>query len=541
MATSRQVNTPLLSNLRLVTEDSLDRQSDAEAGRNHPDSATSAGGTAVEPQGSFSSSVFMVLNSAVGTGILTLPFAFRCAGVYGGIISLVAYVLIEYLTITAIVRCCHASGATTYSDIVRQFLGERTASLVSVVISVYCFFACTAAFIIVKNVTKPILLLASGGVVEWWTQEYFPVLVSAALAFPLMCLRSITSLRFTAMLSFTAIMFVAGVVVSNYFLRRAGQDLGGGGGGGVDASSGGGSGGDDIYSPPSSSPSSSSGAVNWDGWGEWPSALLAIPNVFLSLQCHIQIPIIYADLRPDLRSVRRMSGVAVVAYGMCLTLYSAFAIFGAMTFGRATQPNIMESAYDAKSWEIIAARGCLTVTAVFSIPCNHHPAREAIWDLLSSSAIAPRRFRDLAARTGGKATMPQTLFMSETCIFWALALGLGLGIKELSTLNDLMGLTVGVAVIFLLPGMFALKYNGDARGNGHGAPPTGKRAISTFLTADAWGEDGSNGSSQAGGGGWRRAIFSKGGFYLLIGGLTLFMSAYSFIASSFCGVAPPEA
>jgi amino acid permease len=259
MTDAANVNTPLFSNLRLVTEDSLDRGVADNSGRPSWDhSGEERAQTRLEgqaPRGTFMSSVFMTLNSAVGTGVLTLPFAFRCAGLYGGVAALLGFMGVEYLTLLAIIRCVEASDASSYSDVVRAYLGRKTGTLMSLVIAFYCFFACTAAFIIVKNVASPILLLASGGVPAWWTSSFFQLGVAGAFAFPLLCFRSITSLQFTAMLSFVAIMFVAGVVVSQYFTA-------------------------DFPTPKSG---------KLDDWGTWPSALLAVPNIFLSLQCHIQV------------------------------------------------------------------------------------------------------------------------------------------------------------------------------------------------------------------------------------------------------------
>ena len=212
--------------------------------------------------GTFASSVFMVFNSAVGTGILTLPYAFLTAGWIGGILILLFYMLLEFATIRAIIECTAASDSRGYPDVVRHFLGPRWGTVFSGVIATYCFFAATGAFIIVKNVMTPLLMLASHNATPFWTSDYVQVATAGVLVFPLLCLRNITSLRFTAMLSFSAIIFVIIVVVTQFFSRPT-----------VDANKVG----------------------PLDAWGAWPSLVLAVPNVMLSLQVRSAPPRCYHE------------------------------------------------------------------------------------------------------------------------------------------------------------------------------------------------------------------------------------------------------
>ena len=95
----------------------------------------------------------VVFNSAVGTGILTLPYAFMAAGQIGGLLVLAFFMVVEFGTMRAIIECTALSSQKAYPGVVRHFLGPQWGSRFSAVIAIYCFFAATAAFIIVKNVT----------------------------------------------------------------------------------------------------------------------------------------------------------------------------------------------------------------------------------------------------------------------------------------------------------------------------------------------------------------------------------------------------
>eukprot|EP00908_Phaeocystis_cordata_P009860 Transcript_20670.p1 GENE.Transcript_20670~~Transcript_20670.p1 ORF type:complete len:521 (-),score=134.30 Transcript_20670:167-1603(-) len=352
--------------------------------------------------GTFRSSVFMVFNSAVGSGLLTLPYAFLAGGLFGGALTLLFFVVVEFGTVLAVLQCTAASYQRAYPGVVRHYLGPRAGNVFSAVIALYCFFACAGGLIIVKNVMPPLLRPLTHGAASAWASPYVQVGVAAVAVFPLLCLRHISSLRFTAMLSFGAACFVVVVVAYEYFagVRDAAAD----------------------------------GPLDY--WGEWPSACLAVPNVMLALQAHLQVPAIYADMAPHARSLKAMAAAAGVAYVLILLLYATIAAFGLLTFRRATRPNIMESDYDAARPEVVAARLCLTLTALCSVPVNHHPAREAVWAMASRGSFEP---------------VPPRFLYAETTAFFAAAVALALGIDELSTLNDLMGLSAGVAVIFVLP------------------------------------------------------------------------------------------
>ena len=136
------------------------------------------------PRGTFLSSTFMVFNSAVGTGILTLPYAFRTAGIYGGMILLLFYVFIEVGCIHSIILATEQSKENIYSGVVKSYFGKRFGFIFALIIAVYCFFTCAGGFIIVKNVVSPILLLETKGATKWWNTEYLQVGVAGHIVVP---------------------------------------------------------------------------------------------------------------------------------------------------------------------------------------------------------------------------------------------------------------------------------------------------------------------------------------------------------------------
>ena len=131
--------------------------------------------------------------------------------------------------------------------------------------------------------------------------------------------------------------------------------------------------------------------------------LYAFPLAFLSLQCHIQVPTIYSELKPRWKKPRMMMLALAVAYALCLCLYIPVSFFGYTNFGKLTPPNIMEANYEVTDTFVIVARLCLVVVAVCGIPMNHFPGRSALWELYhslrqskTSSIIRRESFRKLS-------------------------------------------------------------------------------------------------------------------------------------------------
>jgi len=364
--------------------------------------------------GTFWSSVFTVFNSAVGSGVLTLAFCFTVAGLVPGLLAMLFFATVMGLSNVAVVICAQSCGAGDYQSIVRVMLGPKASSFMSAIIATYCFFACVGGLIIVSGVLPLVLSHLAGVSDAWYTERPVVVIIGAVIAFPLMCLKEITTLRFSAMLSLASIIYIVAVVVVQGFLHMKDAEK----------------------------IEEEHGPIRFfiPSW----SVLVAFPNVALSMQCQIQVPPIFNELRPELKTVRLMTGAIAVAYMIMMGLYVAIAFFGYYTFRGDTPPNILNAPYD-QSVDITIARVCLTVVAICSLPVNHFPVRSALHSLLQA-------FPSLSSPV-----ISQKFFWGETLSFFVLMVVAAIGIPTLNVLNDIMGATAGMAVIFILPGLFLLK------------------------------------------------------------------------------------
>lgn len=65
------------------------------------------------------SSIVTLINSCVGVGVLSLPYAFRAAGWAGGLALLAFVAFTEAFTLYVLSRYAEHTDATTYSTVVR--------------------------------------------------------------------------------------------------------------------------------------------------------------------------------------------------------------------------------------------------------------------------------------------------------------------------------------------------------------------------------------------------------------------------------------
>lgn len=145
-----------------------------------------------------------------------------------------------------------------------------------------------------------------------------------------------------------------------------------------------------------------------------PELFLAVPLICFALQCHIQCPAVFYDLKGG--SVAKMDKIARLSTGLCLALYVPAGVFG--YFFVALPPchgsndlagcmpaDILDAVlFNAKDAPTDVARFCIAVSSTGCFALNHFPARMTLWSVWCKLA---RRYPCLrrafpCCPTGGK-------------------------------------------------------------------------------------------------------------------------------------------
>lgn len=374
-------------------------------------SGTSAG------KGTFASSVFLLFNSAVGAGVLALPYCFLKGGVVPVTIAIVFFGFITGLSSVAITACQEAAQARDYQTIVKKYLGQTSSSVMSSIIATYCLLNCVGALVIIADQSGPVLIHFFGKQDVWWMQRDTHVIVGAVLAFPLMCLKEITSLKFTAMTALFGTIFIVCCVMQQTFVHSSSE---------LEADYG-----EVQYFP-----------------APWSSLFLALPSSCLAYQNQMQVPNIYAELKPQLKNVKMMSLIiATSIFGLILPMYLATAFAGYYMFREQTPSDVLVGPYAQTETQIFAARLLLCANAVFRVPVNHFTARSALFTL----------WQRYTGKESSDTTFSGSVFWMEVLTYSAIMTGLGLALTDLTIVLDIMSATCAMAVMFFIPGLFLIK------------------------------------------------------------------------------------
>lgn len=424
------------------------------------------------------SSVFTLLNSAVGAGVLSLPFAFREAGWAGCLLMTLAVAIIEAFTLYVLARYAEVTGSGTYSDLVRKMLGRKASLAMSLVLIIYSYGSATAYLIILGDCFQPMLAQTFGQV--WWTERDLVIFVLATLfMLPLCFPRTLDAIS-----GFSSVTAYALCVVVGMVMYRSLQAL----------------------------------QVPHYKWSDVHaftsvgSSLNALPILAFGFQCHTNLVAVFAELEeePDLfagggedassadgehpvtpahpqeddtapgtvseeaaaaaapapeaeqrvmllhnprrrfvrstvRTPKLLGMVQIVSAAICLTagFYSAVGLFGYLNFPTTAHSNILLN-YSGDDRLMQMARVLMGIIQIIHYPVNHFPARNAT--------------RDLLAQLTGRQLQSSAFNSAEVLGFFVATLGLSLVITDLGQVFKLIGGSCGSFFIFGMPGAFCLQY-----------------------------------------------------------------------------------
>ncbi|GAA6080625.1 putative sodium-coupled neutral amino acid transporter 7, partial [Tachysurus ichikawai] len=142
-----------------------------------------------QPQGRTSAlgAVFIVVNAALGAGLLNFPAAFYMAGgVVAGVVLQMCLLIFIITGLVILAYCSQVSNESTYQEVVRAVCGKVLGVICEIAIAVYTFGTCIAFLIIIGDqLDKLISAMAhdadSAVVSHWYTNRKFTITVTSVL------------------------------------------------------------------------------------------------------------------------------------------------------------------------------------------------------------------------------------------------------------------------------------------------------------------------------------------------------------------------
>nr|XP_020465728.1 putative sodium-coupled neutral amino acid transporter 7 [Monopterus albus] len=357
--------------------------------------------------------VFIVVNAALGAGLLNFPAAFNMAGGITAGVMLQMFMLIFIISGLVILGyCSQVSNESSYQEVVRASCGKVTGVLCEVAIAVYTFGTCIAFFIVIGDQLDRLIEAVAhhtDGSVNgyWYTDRKFTITVTAVLVIlPLSIPKEIGFQKYASALSVMGTWYVTVVIIVKYIWP------------------------DKEVSPGYIATSSAS----------WTAVFNAMPTICFGFQCHVScVPVFNSMSR---REIKPWGLVVTLSMIICLFVYTGTGVCGFLTFGSNVDQDVLMS-YPPNDIAVAIARAFIVICVITSYPILHFCGRaviEGLWLRFRGEQV------EVCVRREQRRRILQTL------VWCAVTLVLALFIPDIGRVISLVG-GLAACFIFVFPGL----------------------------------------------------------------------------------------
>ncbi|XP_054626703.1 sodium-coupled neutral amino acid transporter 7 [Dunckerocampus dactyliophorus] len=357
--------------------------------------------------------VFIVVNAALGAGLLNFPAAFNMAGGVTAGVMLQMFMLIFIISGLVILGyCSQVSNESTYQEVVRATCGKATGVLCEVAIAIYTFGTCIAFFIVIGDqLDRLIAVVAHEGddAVSnyWYTDRKFTIVVTAVLVIlPLSIPKEIGFQKYASALSVMGTWYVTTVVIIKYIWP-------------------------DKEVTPGVFPTSSA---------SWTAVFNAMPTICFGFQCHVSCVPVFNSMSK--KAIKPWGLVVTFSMIICLFVYTGTGVCGYLTFGSVVSQDVLMS-YPSDDIAVAIARAFIVVCVVTSYPILHFCGRaviEGLWLRLQGEQVEVCVWREQRRR------------ILQTLLWFVITLVLALFIPDIGRVISLIG-GLAACFIFVFPGL----------------------------------------------------------------------------------------
>eukprot|EP00479_Gromia_sphaerica_P006553 TRINITY_DN189_c0_g1_i2.p1 TRINITY_DN189_c0_g1~~TRINITY_DN189_c0_g1_i2.p1 ORF type:complete len:316 (+),score=47.99 TRINITY_DN189_c0_g1_i2:261-1208(+) len=275
--------------------------------------------------------VFNMMKNVIGTGLLTMPWAFREGSLGPSVfLLLLASFLLGY-SLVLIAESCVIAKTYIYAELWEKAFGKRSAPLVNAVVWFCVYFGCVAYDIFIGDFMSEVINHPLIG-----NRNFFVPMITLLVLFPLCCFKELKSLRYFSFTGITAVMLTVVVLLWQAIKKGdAGQEV--------------------EY-------------LNFS-----PDLFSTIGIIILSFVCHYNLPSFYKELKQ--RSIPRYKKVVLIAFISITTIFAIFSLAGYLMFGQDTEGNILNSNFTTDLVYIDVVRVAMTICVLFCFPIVFHAVR----------------------------------------------------------------------------------------------------------------------------------------------------------------------
>ncbi|KAG0729676.1 putative sodium-coupled neutral amino acid transporter 7 [Chionoecetes opilio] len=355
--------------------------------------------------------VFLIINAALGAGLLNFPRAFyEAGGIVSGNVVHILFTLLALGSLVVIAKCGSDRNCKTYQELVLRMCSLGWGMAASVCIAVYCFVTCITFIIIIGDqFDRAFASYMGNDFCHWWylNRKFTMTVSSLLLIFPC-CLKRIDGLRYMSYVGVVSIWYLTAVIAAEYYT------------------------GDYERGP----------IIEFNV--SWTQIFDVVPTICFGYQCHVSCVPIYSCLKQ--RDAATFTKACVTAVMVCLLVYTVSANYGYLTFGSLVDGDVLLS-YDASKLQVLLAVILLAIKSWTTYPILMFCVREAIGDLyvqlrgispVEASLAEPRRRKVIAL------------------LLWAASILMALFTPNINIVVKLLG-SLAAIFIFVFPGMCLLQ------------------------------------------------------------------------------------
>ena len=352
------------------------------------------------PTGTIFGSVVTISNTALGAGVVALPFAMRMSGIIPGIIIFLFVCFIALYTMHLLIICSNKTDSFSYKDIAIKTFGPNVAILFEICIAALCFGILTVYVIVMRNLLSDILSI--------WFKNINTYVITGVLMlciiYPLCITPSLQLLIPISSFAIIAIYYIA------FFILYSGIE--------------------------------SLAKGNIPQIKLYDTNIINVLNVFptfvFAFGSHFTLLSVYKELKE--RSTRKIYVAINCSYTIILMLYFFISIFGYITFSNKDNfsSNILLM-FDRKYIPAIIAKVSLLILVLFSFPIVNFACKSSINNVIY----------DISSKN-----VSLILISTIICILTYL---LGNFITDMLIVFGLIMTTTGVMIEFIFPLLFHIK------------------------------------------------------------------------------------
>lgn len=301
-------------------------------------------------QGSARGFIFSLVASALGTGVLTLPYMLKSSGLVLGLCLISLGATLCWISLAMLAYATFKENETEYFPLVTKVLGKKVAAIFSCLIAFYGIGAAVSFQITIAEFFPEIISDLTGNhYVPTQTQRFLQIMVLALLMFPATLMRNLSGFRCGAIFGVCCILYILFVVI--------------------------------FQTPSYIAENDSLSKIEFFKFDM--NFFTSFALAAFSFTCHSNLLPIRSELaRP---SLRRLDKVVRRAVAIDASLYVTMAICGYLSMADKTPQLIISRpplSNAGSDWEMALALVAMTCTLIISIITNLAPTRAQILVLL---------------------------------------------------------------------------------------------------------------------------------------------------------------